>query len=178
MRLLVRGVADSPQDPRAAAPTVISVIAGMLACIRMGFLSGCFRSESRLQEYFPQVANRNAAAEAVKTEKFSAAFRPRAKVIERANKSRSQPLKKAAIRVNAPRTSAAPNRVSAQVAAQAKAGIAADGINQLSFAVYATNCEKSPQDTLGCPKLPQRPNRSATAERKEMPRASRKNTEL
>src|SRR5215831_14997790 len=41
-----------------------------------------------------QVANRKAAAEAVKTEKFSGAFRPRAKVIERANKSRSQPLKK------------------------------------------------------------------------------------
>jgi len=83
-------VADSLQDPRAATPTVISMI-GMLACIFMGFPSGCFRSESRLQEYFLQVANRNAAAEAVKTEKFSGAFRPRAKVIERANKSRSQP---------------------------------------------------------------------------------------
>src|SRR5215469_11516326 len=81
------------------------------------FLSGCCRSESTLQEYFLQVANRKAAAEPVKTEKFSGAFRPRAKVIERANKSRSQPLKKAATRVNAPRTSAAPSRVSTQVGA-------------------------------------------------------------
>jgi hypothetical protein len=154
------------------------MIAGMLACMFLGFPSGCFRSESRLQEYFLHVANKNAAAEAVKTEKFSGAFRPRAKVIERANKSRSQPLKKAATRVNPPRTSAMPSRVSAQVAAQARAVIAADGMNQLSFPVYATKCEKSPQATLGCPKLPQRPNRSATAARKEMPRASRKNIEL
>src|SRR5262252_10952228 len=125
-----------------------------------GFFSGCFRSESRLQVYFLQVANRKAAAEAVKTEKFSGAFRPRAKVIERANKSRTQPLKKAATRVNAPRTSATPSRISTQVAAQARAGIAADGMNQLSFPVYATKCAKSPQATFGCPKLPQRPNLS------------------
>jgi hypothetical protein len=65
-------------------------------------------------------------------------------VIERANKSRSQPLKKAATRVNTPRTSATPSSVSAQVATQAKAGIAAGGMNQLSFPVYATKCEKSP----------------------------------
>ena len=103
---------------------------------------------------------------------------PRAKVIERANKSRSQPLRKAATLVNTPRTSATPSRVSRQVTAQARAGIAADGMNQLSFPVYATKCEKSPQETLGCPRLPHRPKRSATAERKEMPRATRKNTEL
>ena len=63
------------------------------------------------------MANRKAAPEAEKTDRFSGALMPRAKVIERANKSRSQPLKKAATRVNTPRTSATPNRVSAQVAA-------------------------------------------------------------
>src|SRR6516164_543767 len=99
------------------------------------FLSGCGLSESRLQEYFLQLANRKAAAETEKTDKFSGAFRPRAKVIERANKSSSQPLRKAATRVNAPRMSAMPSRVSMQVAAQARAGIAADGMNQLSFPV-------------------------------------------
>src|SRR5215469_16355595 len=57
------------------------------ACLYFhGFLPACCRSESRLQEYFLQVANRKAAAEPVKTGKFSGAFRPRAKVIERANK--------------------------------------------------------------------------------------------
>src|SRR5262249_1579985 len=82
------------------------------ACLHShGFLSGSRRSESRLQGYFLQVAIRKAAAEAVKTEAFSGAFTPRARVIARANKSSSQPLKKAATRVNAPRTSATPSRI-------------------------------------------------------------------
>src|ERR1700745_1303897 len=113
-----------------------------------------------------------------KTERLRGTSRPTAKVITSANKSRSKPLKKAATRVNAPRTRATPNRISAQVEAQASTGIVADGMNQLSLAVYAMKCEKSPQATWDCPKAPQKPNRSPTAERKETPRASRKNTEL
>lgn len=85
---------------------------------------------------------------------------------------------KAAIRVNAPRMSATPSTVSAQVDAQASAGIVAGGMNQLGFAVYAMKCEKSPQATLGFPNAPQEPNRSPTAERNDAPRACRKNTEL
>src|SRR6185437_5135767 len=135
------------------------------------------RSESRLQEYLLHVASRNAPAEAEKTEKLSGASGPSAKVITSANKSRSKPLRKAATRVNAPRTSAMPSSVSAKVAAQARAGIVADGMNQLSFAVYAMKCEKSPQATPAFPNDPQKPNRSPTAERKEAPSASRKNTE-
>jgi len=60
----------------------------------------------------------------------------------------------------------------------ARAGINASGKNQLSFPVYTTNRAKLPQETLGCPKAPHSPNRSATAERKERPRASRKKAEL
>lgn len=80
--------------------------------------------------------------------------------------------------MNAPRTRAMPSKVSAQVDTQARARIVAGGMNQLSFAVYAMKCEKSPQATPGFPNTPQKPNRSPTAERNDTPRASRKNTEL
>lgn len=136
------------------------------------------RSESTLQGISLHVASRNAPAEAEKTERLSGASRPSAKVMTSANKSRSRPLRKAAARVNTPRTRAAPSKVSAQVDTQARAGIVADGMNQLSFAVYAMKCEKSPQATPRFPNAPQKPNRSPTAERKDNPRASRKNTEL
>ena len=44
--------------------------------------------------------------------------------------------------------------------------------------LFALSMTFALQATFGCPKLPHRPNRSATAARKEMPRASRKNTKL
>src|SRR5262249_23773489 len=71
-----------------------------------------------------------------------------------------------------------PNKISAPVARTASAGIIAWGKNQLSLAVYSTNAAKLPQDTFGWPDAPHQPKRSATAERKDTPRANRKNTEL
>ena len=113
------------------------------------------RKESMLQPYSLQVASRNAPADAEKTERLSEASKPSARVMHIANKSNSKPLSKAAIRVNAPRISAKPSRISAQVDAQARTGIAADGMNQLSLAVYAVKCSKSPHATFRCPNAPQ-----------------------
>lgn len=135
------------------------------------------QNESTLQRYSPQVASRKAPADAENTEKLSGASIPSAKVIETANKSSSNPLRKATTRMYAPRMRPKPNKISAQVDAQARTGIARDGINQFSLAVYAVKCAKSPQATFLCPNVPQKPNRSATAERNEIPRANRKNIE-
>jgi len=44
--------------------------------------------------------------------------------------------------------------------------------------VQSTNLAKPPQETFGWPNAPHHPKRSAAAERKDSPRANRKNTEL
>jgi hypothetical protein len=131
--------------------------------------------ESTLHGYPLHVDRTNAPAEAEKTEALRGASTPRAKVIESANKSKSKPLRNAVTRVYIPARSAKPSRTSAAVEIHASAGIIADGTNQISFAVYASKCEKSPQETRACPAGPQKPNRSPTAERNETPRASRRN---
>jgi len=136
------------------------------------------RSLSTLKGNSVQVAKRKAPPAAEKTEKSRGAFTPKATVIVTPNKIRRIPLSRAAVRVCHPITRQRPNKASAQVAMMARAGINASGKNQLSFPVYATNRAKLPQDTLGRPNAPHHPNRSARAERKERPRASRKNSEL
>src|SRR5262249_61873499 len=77
-----------------------------------------------------------------------------------------------------PITRQRPTKPSAHVAMMARAGMKPPGKNQLSFPVYITNRAKVPQDTLGRPKAPHNPNRSARAERKDRPRASRKNSDV
>jgi hypothetical protein len=103
---------------------------------------------------------------------------PNASVIARPNIIRSIPLHNAVIRVCQPARSRSPSKISAQVARTASAGIIAWGKNQLRWPVYATNLAKWPQDTCGWPNAPHQPKRSATAARKDSPRANRKNTEL
>jgi len=103
---------------------------------------------------------------------------PNASVIARPNVIRSMPLHKAVSRVCQAARRRRPNQISAQVEMTASAGIIACGTNQLSWPVYATNLAKLPQDTCGWPNAPHQPKRSATAERKDSPRAHRKNTEL
>src|SRR5215470_11714627 len=125
-----------------------------------------------------QVAKRNAPPAAENTEKSRGAFTPNATAIVTPNKIRRIPLNRAAIRVCHPITRQRPNKASAQVEMNARAGITDSGKNQFSFPVYATNRAKLPQETLGWPTVPQSPKRSARAERKETPRASRKNSEL
>lgn len=132
---------------------------------------------STLKGNAAQVAKRKAPPAAEKTEKSKGAFTPRAAVIVTPNKIRRNPLSTAAARVCQPIIRPTPSRASAEVAIIARAGIIALGKNQLSVPVYETNRAKLPQLTLGCPKVPHHPNRSATAERKENPRASRKNKE-
>src|SRR5215471_13129122 len=131
-----------------------------------------------LNGYSPQLAKRKAPPAAEKTEKSKGALIPRAPVIVTANSRSKTPLKRAILRVCHPSTSRMPKRVSAKVATMARAGTAASGKNQLSFPVYATNLAKVPQPTLGSPNAPHSPNRSATADKKEKPRAKRRNKEL
>ena len=131
-----------------------------------------------LKGYSPQLAKRKAPPAAEKTEKSKGALIPRANVIVTANSRSRTPLKRAVHRVCHPSTSRMPKKVSAKVATMARAGSAAAGKNQLSFPVYATNLAKVPQPTLGSPNAPHSPNRSATADKKEKPRAKRRNIEL
>ena len=127
---------------------------------------------------FQQLARRNAPPAAENTEKSSGALNPKAAAIVIANVVRRIPAPHAATRVCHPTIRQRPNKTSAQVAMMAKAGIIALGKNQLSVAVYATNRGKLPQETLGWPKPPHNPRRSATAERNEVPRAIRRKSEL
>lgn len=90
---------------------------------------------SMLSGYLPQVANKNAPAEAEKTEKLRGAFRPSEKVIVSANSSSITPLSSAATRVKSPKTSAKPNKISANVAVHANTGSTAVGANQFSLPV-------------------------------------------
>src|ERR1051325_9863718 len=103
---------------------------------------------------------------------------PSANVIARPNIIRRIPLHKAVIRVCQPTRRRRPNKISAPVEMIASAGTVAGGKNQLSLPVYSTNLAKLPQATFGWPNVPHQPKRSATAERKESPRAKRKSTEL
>jgi hypothetical protein len=58
---------------------------------------------------------------------------PDAKVIAGANNNGINPLNDAATRVKNPKTSAKPNKTSAEVAAHANDGITAAGASQFSF---------------------------------------------
>src|SRR5262249_48481099 len=136
------------------------------------------RSSSALTGNSVQVAKRSAPPAAEKTEKSRGAFSPRVTAIVTPKRIRRTPLSRAAVRVCHPITRQRPNKPSALVEMMARAGIKPSGKNQLSFPVYVTNRAKVPQDTLGRPKAPHNPNRSATAERKDRPRARRKNSEV
>src|SRR5215813_5477941 len=136
------------------------------------------RSASTLIGNAGQVAKSKLPPAAEKTEKLRGAFIPNASVIARPNVIRSIPLHNAVIRVCQPARRRRPSKISAQVARTASAGIIACGKNQLSWPVYSTNLAKLPQATFGWPNAPHQPKRSATAERKDSPRANRMNTEL
>src|SRR5262245_24085776 len=130
------------------------------------------RSWSALTGNPVQIAKRRAPPAAEKTEKSRGAFTPRATAIVTPKRVRRIPLSRAAVRVCHPITRKRPNKPSAHVAMMARAGIKPSGKNQVSFPMYITNRAKVPQDTLGRPKAPNNPNRSARAERKDRPRAS------
>src|SRR5262245_19653176 len=136
------------------------------------------RSWSALTGNPVQIAKRRAPPAAEKTEKSRGAFTPRATAIVTPKRVRRIPLSRAAVRVCHPITRQRPNKPSAHVAMMARAGIKPAGKNQLSCPVYITNRAKVPQDTLGRPKAPHNPSRSARAERKDRPRASRKNSDV
>src|SRR5262249_30521955 len=136
------------------------------------------RSSSMLSGNVGQVAKSKLPPAAENTEKLSGALIPKARVIDRPNINRRIPLYRAVSRVFQPTRRSTPNRVSAHVARTAIVGIMLPGKNQLSLLVYSTNRAKLPQATFGCPTGPHQPKRSATAERKDRPRANRKNTEL
>src|SRR5215470_3840286 len=136
------------------------------------------RSSSTLNGNPEQVAKSRLPPAAEKTERFRGDLIPNASVIARPNVIRRNPLHRVVIRVCQPAMRRRPNKISAPVARTASAGIIAWGKNQLSLPVYSTNAAKLPQDTFGWPNAPHQPKRSATAERKEIPSANRKNTEL
>src|SRR5262249_15745626 len=92
-----------------------------------------------------------------------------------ANDKRSKPPARA-IHCNChPMSKPKATKNSPKVAAQARAGMAGSGANQLSFATYATNGCQAPQATFGAPGGPHTPKRSASAERKPAARARRRN---
>jgi len=64
------------------------------------------------------------------------------------------------------------------VAVHASVGAKYVGKIDVSRAVYAVKCVKSPHPTCASPGRPHNPNRSATADRKDAPRANLKNIAL
>lgn len=76
---------------------------------------------------------------------------------------------KATHRGQIPITSAMPSDSSAAVAAQARNGMMNADMKELTWAVYCVKLAKFPQP----PYFPQRPNRSATADKKTAPSAMR-----
>src|SRR5215470_9775962 len=92
-----------------------------------------------------------------------------------ANDNRRRPERTDAIRTLKPAISNIPKSVSATVAAHANGTVNALGRKDVTAPVYSTKRAKFPQDTFLAPYGPHKPKRSATADRKEAPSATRAN---
>jgi hypothetical protein len=132
------------------------------------------RSASTLHLESASAASAKAAAEAEKTEAFSADFTPVPTVMPSEKRKSSTPLATADRRVKRPTISAMPRHVSATVTNQTMAGTTPAGAQGLSVAAYAAKRPRSPHATFGLPAGPHIPNRSLTAERNVPPSVSRK----
>ena len=94
---------------------------------------------------------------------------PNDHAIARPNKASSTALQKETQRAQMPAMSATPSAISAMVDAQARKGMLNAGMKELTLAVYRSKLAKFPQLLF----LPHSPKRSATADRNEMPSATR-----
>src|SRR5262249_6106360 len=103
------------------------------------------------------------------------AFKPKAMGMAKGNNNKKKTPREAGERVKTTRSKTIPKGNTAPDANQAKTGIMGTRRKQFSVAVYVIKCAKSPQATCGAPRAPHNPKRSATAERKEKPRANRAN---
>src|SRR4051794_8346017 len=100
---------------------------------------------------------------------------PRPVTMPKANDKRRRPERTEAIRILTPAISNIPQSVSATVAAHANDAVNELGKIEVTAPVYSTKRAKLPQDTFFAPYGPHKPNRSATADRKEAPSANRAN---
>src|SRR5215472_7674647 len=100
---------------------------------------------------------------------------PRPVTMPIANDKRRRPERTEAIRILKPAISNIPRSVSATVAAHANGTVNELGKRDVTAPVYSTKWAKFPQDTFFAPCGPQKPKRSATADRKEAPSANRAN---
>src|SRR5262249_6285782 len=100
---------------------------------------------------------------------------PRPVTMPIANDTRRRPERTEAIRILKPAISNIPKSVSATVAAHANDTVHELGKRDVTAPVYSTKRAKFPQDTFFAPYGPHKPKRSATADRKEAPRANRAN---
>src|ERR1700727_668037 len=111
----------------------------------------------------------SAAAEAEKTEESSGDLMPNEIAIAEPKRRSKVVAPKAPQRGQIPTISAIPSISSAAVAAHARNGIMKAGMKEFTWPVYSVNLAKFPQ----APYFPQRPRRSATADRKAAPSAIR-----
>src|SRR4029453_2840471 len=91
------------------------------------------------------------------------------------NEKSRRPERTEAIRILKPAISNIPTRVSATVAAHANDTVDELGKRDVTAPVYSPKRAKFPQDTFFAPYGPNKPKRSATADRKEAPSANRAN---
>src|SRR5438034_7071820 len=92
-----------------------------------------------------------------------------------ANNKRRSPDATEAIRIFKPPISNIPKSVTATVAAHANDTVNELGKIDVTAPVYSTKLSKVPHDTFFAPYGPHKPKRSATADRKAVPSASRAN---
>src|SRR5215813_13290232 len=100
---------------------------------------------------------------------------PRPVTMPMANDNRRRPERTETIRILKPAMSNIPQSVSATVAAHASDTVDELGKRDVTAPVYSTKRAKVPQDTFFAPYGPHKPKRSATADRKDAPRAIRAN---